>query len=109
MEQAREEERLGELHAEAHEQAEQAAGEAEEHGLEQVDLHDLGGAGAEGLHDGDGIHALGEVRADGHGHADSAEHERDEGHERKEAGGTVKGAGEAFVGFAVVGDVGVRE
>ena len=89
--------------------SEETAGEAEQEGLEEVDLDDLRAARAEGLHDGDGVEALGEVGAHGHGDADGAEDEGDQAHEGEQAGGAVEAVGEGGVGLAVVGDLGFGE
>ena len=77
--------------------------------MDEVDLDDLAGACAKGLHDGDGVQPLLEVGAHGHGDADGPEDKGDEGHEGEQAGGLVEAGGEGGVGLAVVGDLGLRE
>ena len=86
-----ENEREGELHGDAAGDSDEAAEDAEEEGLQQVDFDDLRAARAEGLHDGDGVQPLLQVGAHGHGDADGAEHEGDQAHEREQAGGGDRG------------------
>ena len=76
-----EEEGEGELHAKAEDEAEDASAESQQERLQKVDLDDLTGACAEGLHDGDGVEPLLQVGAHGHGDADGSEDESDEAHE----------------------------
>ena len=87
-------------HAGGH--ADKTAGEAEAQGLQQKDAQQIGGAGADGLQDGQHVHALLQVRVHGHGHADCAEHHGHQADQAEDGGGVVQALAQRRIAFAVV-------
>ena len=109
LEIAREKRREDPLDDEPERDTEQAAGEPERDGLEQVDPHDVAGSRADAFHDRDGIHALLDVRAHGGADADGSDDQRDQAHQAEKCRGSIQGLRDDGMRLAKIGNQGVGE
>ena len=91
------------LHSQPHADADQSTHQAEQHRLEKIDAQNVGGPGADRLHDGQHFNPLLQMRAHGHGHTDRAQHHGYQADQAEQAGRTLQAVGQRRIALPEVG------